>query len=278
MFNGRKLVIATKHKKEIVIAPILNKELGVHCIAMEGFDTDSLGTFTGEVERVDGPLETVRKKCHLAMDHTNCDMAIASEGSFGPHPTIGFINADEEFLMFLDKKNNLEIWIRHLSLNTNFNGQEITTLKQLIEFSESAKFPEHALIIRKSNTDNSEIVKGITDLKTLKNSFLKLQDKYGSAYIETDMRAMNNPTRMQVITDATKKLVEKIKSICPVCETPGFGITNSKAGLPCAQCGFPTKSTHYHEYICKSCCYKEKKVFPYNKQKEDPTFCDFCNP
>jgi hypothetical protein len=29
MFNNRKLVIATKHEKEIVIVPLLEKELGV---------------------------------------------------------------------------------------------------------------------------------------------------------------------------------------------------------------------------------------------------------
>ena len=53
MFEGRKLLIATKHKKEIVIAPILEKELGVTCFVAPDLDTDELGTFTGEVERRD---------------------------------------------------------------------------------------------------------------------------------------------------------------------------------------------------------------------------------
>ena len=47
MFKGRKLLIATKHHKEMIIAPILEKELAVTCYTSDVFDTDSLGTFSG---------------------------------------------------------------------------------------------------------------------------------------------------------------------------------------------------------------------------------------
>jgi hypothetical protein len=47
-----------------------------------------------------------------------------------------------------------------------------------------------------------------------------------TTYVETDMRAMYNPSRMTVIQNATKKLVEKINSCCPNCNIPGFGITD----------------------------------------------------
>ena len=32
MFKGRKIIIATKHKKEKVIAPLLEKKLGLKCV------------------------------------------------------------------------------------------------------------------------------------------------------------------------------------------------------------------------------------------------------
>ena len=48
MFKGRLLLIATKHKKEEIISPIFEKELGVRCVVPEHLDTDLLGTFTGE--------------------------------------------------------------------------------------------------------------------------------------------------------------------------------------------------------------------------------------
>ena len=51
MFEGRNLIIATKHRKEIVIVPSLKGALGVICTVAEDLDTGILGTFTGEVER-----------------------------------------------------------------------------------------------------------------------------------------------------------------------------------------------------------------------------------
>jgi hypothetical protein len=62
MFKGRSLLIATKHKKEEVIAPIFERELGVKCFVSADFDTDELGTFSGEIERKFDPITTARKK------------------------------------------------------------------------------------------------------------------------------------------------------------------------------------------------------------------------
>ena len=39
-FKGRNLLIATMHKKETVIAPVLEKMLGVKCITAEKINTD----------------------------------------------------------------------------------------------------------------------------------------------------------------------------------------------------------------------------------------------
>lgn len=277
-FQNRSLVIATKHNKEVVIDPVFSKALGVKCISLDNFDTDEFGTFTGEVERLHDPLETARQKCYAAMELSNCDLAIASEGSFGPHPSLGLVNCDDEVLMFIDKKNNLEVSVRELSLNTNFNGQEINTIKQLLEFSKKAKFPKHALILRANKNDFKYITKGITNEHLLKTTFLQLHAKFNTAYVETDMRAMHNPTRMKLIADAAKKLVEKINSHCPNCTTPGFGITNAIAGLPCEQCGFPTNSTLSFVYKCNTCEFIEEKKFPHGKTKEEPMYCNICNP
>lgn len=49
MFKGRTLVIATMHKKEQVISPILEKQLGVYCKTTTNLNTDNFGTFTGEL-------------------------------------------------------------------------------------------------------------------------------------------------------------------------------------------------------------------------------------
>jgi hypothetical protein len=171
MFENRKLIIATKHRKESVIAPILEKELGVRCFVDETFDTDLLGTFTGEVERQLDPISTAREKCLQAMKINDCELGIASEGSFGPHPSLFFVSADDEFLIFIDKKNNLEIIARELSTETNFNGKELKSENELLDFAQSIGFPAHGLILRQSKDDISEIHKGISDPEILKTTF-----------------------------------------------------------------------------------------------------------
>ena len=278
MFKGRDLVIATKHGKEKVIAPILEKELGVKCFVSLDLDTDILGTFTGEIERKEDPVTSARNKCFMAMELTNCDLAIANEGSFGPHPTLYFIPADDEILVFIDKKNGVEIIAREISTESNFSGSAIKTEKELLAFATNAHFPSHGLILRKSKDDYSTIVKGITSAAQLKKVFFKLITDYGAAFVETDMRAMYNPTRMKIIENATKKLVEKINTLCPACNMPGFGITDAKEGLPCEICNFPTRSTISYLYSCQKCSYQKEEKYPKGKQTEDPMYCDFCNP
>lgn len=278
MFQNRKIIIATKHQKEQVIAPILENELGVNCFTNETFDTDVLGTFTGEVERELDPISTAREKCLRAMKSNNCDLGIANEGSFGPHPSIIFISADDEFLIFIDKKNNIEVIVREISTSTNFNGREIKTYKELLAFAEQVGFPAHGLILRKSKEENIDIHKGIITTETLQQSFELLYSKYHAVFAETDMRAMYNPTRMSVIEQATLKLVQKIQSTCPQCQTPGFGITDAKKGLKCGLCGSATKSTLSYLYVCQQCQFTKEEMYPNKKTFEDPTYCDFCNP
>lgn len=278
MFIGRRLLISTKHQKEIVIAPILEKELGVKCIVAIDFDTDELGTFTGEVERKDDPISTARNKCIRAMGLTGCDLAIASEGSFGPHPSLFYIPADDEILLFLDKKNDMEIVVRELSTETNFHGAYIKNENELKAFAHDVQFPSHGLICRKSKDDFTEIVKGITDWTILTETCHHFLKKYDGIYVETDMRAMYNPSRMKVIGVATQKMADKIKKLCPVCSWPGFDITDAREGLPCELCHFPTRSILSYIYRCTKCSHTKEEMYPSGKHTQDPMYCDMCNP
>ncbi|TXD51758.1 MULTISPECIES: DUF6671 family protein [unclassified Polaribacter] len=278
MFKGRSIIIATKHEKEKVIAPLIAGSLGVISFVNANFDTDTLGTFSGEVKRKLDPIATARKKCLLAMELSNCDLGIASEGSFGAHPSLFFASADDEFLIFIDKKNDLEIVARELSTATNFNGSEIKNEQELLEFADLVLFPSHGLILRTSKTSNKDIIKDIKNLEDLKKSFHFMFDTFKSVYAETDMRAMHNPSRMVVIETATKKLVDKINSCCPQCTTPGFSITDVQKGLECDLCGSPTNSTLSFIHSCKKCNFKKEEMYPHQKTTEDPMYCDYCNP
>ncbi len=277
-FGGRKLLIATKHQKEKVIAPLLEEALGVKCFIDPAFDSDQFGTFSGEVEREADPLSTLRKKCRAAAAANSCDLVVGSEGSFGPHPVIGMIPADEEWIMLIDLKDNLEIVSRTLSTDTNFNSTTIRDKNELLDFANRVKFPEHGLILRAQPQNTTGIQKGIIDQSTLLATYDQLQSQYGSTCAETDMRACFNPTRMGVIKSVTEKLIRTIQSVCPHCQTPGFDVVEVISGLPCSQCGLRTRSIRQHRYECKHCHQTEFRNFPHGKEQEDPMYCDFCNP
>lgn len=277
-FRHRNLLIATMHGKEKAIGGLFEKHLGVKVIVPQNFDTDRFGTFSGEIERSSDPLTTAKRKCLSAMREFGCDLAIASEGSFGPHPELCFLNADDELLYFFDNHHGLEITVREISFHTNFRGRVIRTQDELYAFAELAMFPSHALILRDSAGGTGVIYKGINEWKTLLECYGEIFSLHGQVYLETDMRAMYNPTRMEVIRQASKKLFKKILNQCPACSMPGFDIRNSIKGLPCGLCGCPTNSVLSHTYSCVKCNYSIEDHFPNKKQKEDPLYCQICNP
>jgi hypothetical protein len=277
-FKGRTLVIATMHGKEKVIAPLFEQSLGVKTIVPSNFDTDYFGTFSGTKRRVASPVEAALFKCKAALALTGETLAIASEGSFGPHPVVGFIPANEEILVLIDTQYTVEIKAKSISFETNFNGKQCYTIEQVVAFAEKCSFPSHGIILKKEKDvfDGMESVIGNWEkLKQLAASFLQ---QYPSLYVETDMRAMNNPSRMKVIEQTVKELLQKINTPCPQCHIPGFDITKVIDGLICSLCGKPTASTFAYEYGCSKCGYRLLKKYPHNQETEDPMYCAHCNP
>ena len=274
-FQGKKVVIATKHGKEMVIGPALEESFGMEYFVSENVDTDLLGTFTGEVERVLSPVEAARQKCLLALEECDADFAIGSEGSFGPHPTLYFLPADEELIVLMNRKKDFEIAVKLASLHTNYASFEMDSESTLNAFLQQVKFPSHGLHVK---CPEGYQQKGIRSEKQLKMAIQEAIDRFGTYTLETDMRAMNNPTRMSVIEELTGKLVEKMNSCCPSCQRPGYSPTDVIRGLVCSCCSLPTKSIKSLIYSCEGCHYTACIDFPEAKTTEDPMFCDFCNP
>ncbi|MFN7312200.1 MAG: DUF6671 family protein [Bacteroidota bacterium] len=278
LFKNRTLLIATKHKKEQVLAPLLERTLAVHCIPLTQFDTDSLGTFSGEVERENNPLTTLRNKCAFAAKAHGVDLVVGTEGSFGPHPVYGWLPAHDELVMLLDLKNNIEIFAREMSTQTNYGGTTVSTYDELFAFAKGKGFPEHALIIKDKTQEFSQCIKGIQQENELLAAFEKTKKYHQNVWVETDMRAHLNPTRMKVIEQAAGKLINHIQSECPQCKRPGFVVKKVIAGLPCSVCGTPTESIKSELKVCDGCRYEEELIYPKNKTTEDPMYCLVCNP
>ncbi|MEJ6951612.1 DUF6671 family protein [Natronospora cellulosivora (SeqCode)] len=281
-FKDRLAVLATMHKKEEVIAPILEKELGVNVIVPNDFNTDQYGTFTRDIDRVGNQLEAAKYKAEGAISLAGESLALASEGTFGSHPIIPFLPFNREIVLLLDKENELEIVGVATTTETNNDHSIVKNYKEAYDFSVKVGFPSHGVVIKvkESSRDQKEIIKGIDSEKKLKTAVkdaLNLSDN-GEIFIESDMRALYNPTRMKNIEVATRDLVEKVLTICPDCSWPGFELIDRKDGLPCDWCGRPSRLILAYIYKCKKCGYQEEKMYPNGKEKADPGSCQYCNP
>ncbi|MCC5639546.1 hypothetical protein LC593_27720 [Nostoc sp. CHAB 5844] len=281
LFSKRVGVIATMHEKEKVISPLLEQELGIKTIVPSNFNTDAFGTFTREVKRPGTQIDTAKLKAEIALKMTGETLAIASEGSFVPHPLVPYIYSNREIVILLDKENEIEIIGEEFSIETNFNHQVVANLQEAYDFAKKVGFPEHGLVIYWKDTAKNtiEIIKGITtEVKLQETIHIALSNSVdGKINLETDMRALYNPTRMKNIEKATLNLLSKIKSLCPQCSAPGFAITEKIAGLPCEMCSMPTSLTLSVIYQCQKCGFKQETFFPNGKFAE-PAQCMYCNP
>ncbi|MBS3030582.1 MAG: hypothetical protein HCA25_27080 [Dolichospermum sp. DET50] len=281
IYNNRVAILATMHNKEKVISPLLKEHLGINLIVPQGLNTDVFGTFTREIKRPDTQIITARLKAKKALEMDDEKIAIASEGSFAPHPLIPYIYANQEIIIFLDQENDLEIIGELFSIETNFNHQTISSLEESEEFAQKVGFPEHGLVISFDNisTGKTEFIKGITSKENLINSVeIAIKNTNGKFHIETDMRAMYNPTRMKNIAFATQDLINKINSLCPQCNTPGFMINQKIPGLPCELCHQPTSLIKAVIFQCQKCGFTQQQLFPNNQEFADPSLCEYCNP
>lgn len=279
-FADRVLVIATMHRKEEAIAPPLQTELGVHIQVPQGFDSDRFGTFTRDVARPADQLETARLKLRHALEMTGADLGVASEGSFGPHPALPMLPLNRELVVLVDQAQQLEVVGEATSTETNYSHATVTTLEAAQAFAHKARFPSHGLVAMPmaDPQDASVIHKGIVSEAELLEVVGQLLSKYGQAHLETDMRAMMNPTRMRAIAQATQDLLWKLQQRCPDCGYPGFVIGDRKPGLPCDLCGLPTDLTLTAIYHCGNCGHQQAVKYPDGLQTADPAQCPFCNP
>ena len=282
LFENRRALLATMHQKETAIAPILEPGLGVKVVVPKDFNTDQFGTFTRDIKRLGNQIETARAKILSLLAATGETLGIASEGSFYPHPSLFLVPCDREIVLLLDEANGLEIIGQAISPETNFNHQSIKSPEEALDFAQKVGFPDHGLVVMPdANTQNLEqIFKGITQTEELLAIVAEVlrHSPENTAHIETDMRAMFNPTRRKVIAQATQNLLDKLRQLCPQCSCPGFDIVSQKRGLPCGACHLPTDLIRADIYRCQRCGYEKESLFPQGINIAEPTYCSYCNP
>lgn len=275
---GRDIALLTRHGKERALAPVLESALGCRLALVTGFDTDRLGTFTRDIPRAGSQIEAARKKARIGMALSGLPLGLASEGGFGADPFLGLAPWNVEYLILIDDETGLELvgLAQGKALHLH---QFVSDWPALEAFAEKAGFPEQGLAIRPDGENDPRVRKGIMDWAALKDAYAWAcgQSKTGRIFLETDLRAHTNPTRMAMIQRAAEDLLDKIHSRCPACGMPGFGLVRRIPGLPCAACGAPTRETRSEVFACLKCNYRHQQDYG-EGNPADPGCCDWCNP
>ena len=279
-YENRPVAFLNQHGKEIVVGPVLAGGLGCQVERVRGFDTDQLGTFTRERPRSGTQLEAARVKAREGMRQSGLRLGLASEGSFGLDPMIGFFPWNLELLVWIDDDLELEVVGVGSSRNTNFTHLSSASWEEVTKFAEQIGFPEHHLIVRPFDEDDPRVRKGLADWDTLRTAFesAREQSENGRVFVETDMRAHANPKRMSVIAEAAEDLVKKLRSVCPQCHLPGFARVKPVPGRRCEACGCATDAPVAWVHGCLKCPYQETYPLEDVPKYVSPAECPNCNP
>jgi hypothetical protein len=277
-YAGLKASLLTQHGKESIICPQLFDSNGLEVIHVSDYDTDKLGSFTRDIPRYGSQLDAARKKARVGMELSGLMLGIASEGAFDNDPYTGMLPWNYELVLLIDDIRNIEI-IGFFGGQAQSASQLVSSWEELTALLSEAQFTTHQLVIRPDDEYHPECRKGIKDLDSLREAFewATSLSKKGNVFVENDLRAHTNPTRMTNILKATQDLSRKMNSLCPECESPGFSVTERKKGLLCACCEAPTNLPVANIWSCVKCEYKKEELIP-NQTKADPSKCHYCNP
>lgn len=261
------VALITKHQKSRWIAPYL-VPLGYAVFESDLFDTDSLGTFAGEVERTLSPMDAALTKAKKACELTRSDWGLGSEGSFGGGPAPGMINWNDELLCLYQASTGVTIYAHAAGPTT---AQELALNTRVPLKQKLLSLPDQRWILR----SKLGIEKGLS-AQALVARVQQIDSPMSKIKIEADLRAMHCPARQQMIAKASQDLVRRLTETCPQCQAYDFVIKEKQSGLPCSICTLPTEQAKSWTRICDQCGYQEVEAVELNGA--DPSTCQFCNP
>lgn len=265
------ITLLSRHAKQMALTkPLAQAGYALHCYT--DFDTDQLGTFCGQIPRRQHQIETAIHKAQLAAKLGGTRFGLGSEGAFGPDPFIGLSAWSHELLAWWDAAQQYAVLAHSATPDTNFAHVLVHGWDAARDFAPGAGFPTHALMV--GTPARQILAKGLNESDALRAQVEALLAEHGAAWLETDMRAHLNPTRMAVIGQTGLKLAAKLNSHCPACARPGYAAHRPLAGAPCRQCGTATRRAKAEIWQCPACQHEATLALA---SQAEPAECDACN-
>lgn len=257
--------LLTKHRKSLQLAPVLY-DIGIELVEIDFFDTDELGTFSGEIERTLSPRDCALEKARKAAELSGLNVGVGSEGSFGGGPVSGLMNWNQEIICLYQREPELIIYASAEG-PTALRPIKAASLDELA--AKMSDFQQQRWIVRCPDG----ILKGLSAAEVI--GIHQASFTSWPVELEPDLRAMNSPLRQLMIQKAALNLAERIQSKCPECDGIDFWPEDKEFGPACQLCGFPTNEVKSLISCCKSCGYVESKTL---NETGNERFCDQCNP
>jgi hypothetical protein len=255
-YAGKVVGLATIHAKERAIAAPFRRLLGAEVRVATGIDTDTLGTFSGEIARPASPVEVTDMKAQMTFEAMDVDCSVASEGSYGPIFKAPLKPSGVELLTFIDRKEGVRVTQTLRTHRTNWRmlyfraGEDERLAGELAALG----FPDYG-VFAMQNDDWLTVDKHLETQEQVTAAVNRLAaaSADGLCLVIPDMRAHRNPLRMQVIRATAWKLAARLAVLCPKCGVPGFGHVHSRRGLPCERCRQPTHWIRHEVDGCSAC-------------------------
>ncbi len=280
-YVGQKIGLATMHAKELAAGPPFRRVLGAEVVVASQLDTDSLGTFSGDVPRPDALVETCVLKAELAFRTMDVDCAIASEGSYGPIDTVPLRPSGVEVMAFIDRKRGLRLVETLQTHRTNWRLLRYKAGDPRIPAAVKAiGFPRYGVFVLCSSDREHPVKSGLDTLEDVVAAMDRVarRSEDGLAVLIPDMRAHRNPTRMRVLRALSWKLAKRLERLCPACHAPGFGPIGNRRGLPCEHCGEPTHWLDFEIDGCSVCGHAEARPRKDGRRAAPRLSCLNCGP
>lgn len=275
-YHGRVAALATRHRKLASVAPALRNTLGLEVVSVD-VDTDSFGTFSGEIGRQGTPFDVAVAKARVGMARSSLSLGVASEGSFGPDDAVPFLTADTELVVLVDDESGIVVVETCVDLVPPSIRLEVNPRNLDMDVLVAGGFPAHGVIVRPVGAAQP-VMKGIHGERVLRRAIdiCAMASPTATARIESDFRAHHHPSRRGVIERATNRLARRLKSLCPACDSPGWGVTRREPGARCRQCAAPTRMPLAEHWGCVACSHSV--AITVQADGADPARCVGCNP
>ncbi len=265
--------LVTHHHKGEVIGPVLGSR-GWH-LEMIDADTDSLGTFSGDVARPADPVETARRKAQLGRGHSHAPWLVASEGAISAG-LLGLAR-DVEWVVAVPREGagsvvgvaqSLDVAAFALEIRPGMPDREIAE-----RVAAGLEGGHHLLALRHDHCEPSRGALASVDDVLRACATLGVDS---ARRVQTDYRAHLCPSRRPVIAAAAEDLAVRWATPCPRCGRGGFGPQSPLSGRPCASCGTPTAEPLGRWWVCPWCAVREARVD--NPSPVNASACPTCNP